>query len=215
MNIITIPAGSNCYLVSQGEEHLMIDAGAPGMGAKIERTLVQHQIAMEQIRYLVLTHGHSDHIGNAALFQKKYGIPIVVHENDVALINNPFSQEMQATHPIGKTIIWVGKGSMKRNPPQPFTPDLIITGPATNRLGFGETIHPLPGHTRGSMAISFPTGELFVGDIFMNMINPHPAYLWEDQATLQKSIRAVRQLPTKTIYYGHGRPTPSRTRSDF
>jgi glyoxylase-like metal-dependent hydrolase (beta-lactamase superfamily II) len=188
MNIITISAGSNCYLVSQGEEHLMIDAGAPGMGAKIERILAQHQIAMEQIRYLVLTHGHSDHIGNAALFQKKYGIPIVVHENDITLIDNPFSQKMQATHPIGKTIIWVGKGSMKRNPPQ--------------------TIHPLPGHTRGSMAISFPTGELFVGDIFMNMINPQPAYLWEDQATLQKSIQAVRQLPAKTIYYGHGRPTP-------
>lgn len=126
MNILTIPAGSNCYLISQGEQHLMIDAGAPGMGAKIERTLAQNKIAMEQISYLVLTHGHSDHIGSAAVFQKKYGIPIVIHQNDVSLIDHPFSQQMQATHPIGKMITWLGKGSMKRNPPQPFKPDLII-----------------------------------------------------------------------------------------
>lgn len=207
MNIITIPAGSNCYLVSQGEQHLMIDAGAPGMGTKIERILAKHQIAMEQISYLVLTHGHSDHIGSAAAFQEKYDIPIVIHQNDVAMIDNPFSQQMQATHPIGKMITWAGKGTLKRNPPQPFTPNLIITEPETNRLGFGETIHPLPGHTQGSMVISFPTGELFVGDIFMNMTSPQPAYLWEDNAALQKSIQAVQQLPAKTIYYGHGRPT--------
>ena len=209
MNIITISAGSNCYLISQGEQHLMIDAGAPGMGAKIEKALAQHQIAMEQIRYLVLTHGHSDHIGSAAVFQKKYGIPIVIHQNDAAMIDNPSAQQMQATHPIGKMITWLGKSTMKRNPPPSFTPDLLITGPETNRLGFGETIHPLPGHTRGSMVISFPTGELFVGDIFMNMISPQPAYLWEDKAALQKSIQAVKQLPAETIYYGHGQPTPA------
>ncbi|TYC87106.1 MBL fold metallo-hydrolase [Acetobacterium wieringae] len=209
MNIITISAGSNCYLISQGEHHLMIDAGAPEMGDKIEKKLAQHQIAMEQIRYLVLTHGHSDHIGSAAIFQKKYGIPIVIHQNDITMIDNPFSQQMQATHPIGKMITWLGKGTMKRNPPQSFTPDLIITGPQTNRLGFGETIHPLPGHTRGSMVISFPSGELFVGDILMHMLSPQPAYLWEDHAALQKSIQAVQQLPAKTIYYGHGRPTPA------
>lgn len=46
MNIITISAGSNCHLISDGEPHLMIDAGAPGMGAKIERTLAQNKIAM-------------------------------------------------------------------------------------------------------------------------------------------------------------------------
>ena len=72
MNILTIPAGSNCYLISQGKQHIMIDAGAPGMGAKIEKPLAQHRIVMEQIRYLVLTHGHSYHIGSAAVFQKKY-----------------------------------------------------------------------------------------------------------------------------------------------
>lgn len=208
MNIITISAGSNCHLISDGERHLMIDAGAPGMGAKIERTLAQNKIAMEQISYLVLTHGHSDHIGNAAVFQEKYSIPIVIHENDLSLIDNPLSQEMRATHPIGKMIKWVGQGSMKRNPPRPFKPDLVITGSQTNRLGFGETIQPLPGHTRGSMVISFPSGELFVGDILMNLTGPHPAYLWEDGTALQKSIQTVQQLPAKTIYYGHGRPTP-------
>jgi len=208
MNIITISAGSNCYLLSKGERHLMIDAGAPGMAAKIERTLAQNQIAIDQISYLVLTHGHSDHIGNAAIFQEKYRLPIVIHENDIALIDNPLSQPMQATHPIGKMIKWVGKGAMKKHPPQRFKPDLIITGTQTNRLGFGETIHPLPGHTRGSIGISFPSGELFVGDTLMNLTSPQPAYLWDDITAMQKSLQAVLQLPVKTIYYGHGRPTP-------
>jgi len=208
MNIITISAGSNCYLISDRERHLMIDAGAPGMAAKIERTLAQNKIAIDQISFLVLTHGHSDHIGNAAVFQEKYGLPIVIHANDIALIDNPLSQPMQATHPIGKMIKWMGKGFMQKHPPQTFKPDLVINGSETNRLGFGETIHPLPGHTRGSIAISFPSGELFVGDTLMNLIGPQPAYLWDDISALQKSVQAVVQLPVKTIYYGHGRPTP-------
>lgn len=207
MNILTIPAGCNCYLLTVGEQHLLIDAGMAGQAAKIERILSQNGIAMEQIKALLLTHGHADHIGNAAIFQKKYAIPVVIHEKDVALIANPVAQEMKATHPIGRLIKGVGKWSARRNPAGTFTPDIVITAQETNRLGFGETIVPLPGHTRGSMVILFPGGECFVGDLLMNLTGPHAAYLYEDAAALKESVKAVEQLAVKTLYYGHGRPS--------
>lgn len=207
MNRLTISAGSNCYLVSVGEKIMMIDAGDPTKRQKIEDGLESNKINMNDISYLFLTHGHIDHIGNAAYFQKKYGMKIIMHEKDLPLISDNFSQNVISSSLMGSMIKMFGGMSVKKNPLETFVPDYVITGVAAeNRFGMGETIYLLPGHTQGSMGIRFPTGEFFAGDLLMNMTGPHAAYIWENEAALKASIDAVGNLPIHTVYIGHGKP---------
>lgn len=206
MKIVTIPAGSNCYLVSVGEKTMMIDTGFPGQANKIEKAIKANNICFEDIRYILLTHGHYDHMGNAAYFQEKYGTKIVIHEADVPLIDDNHAQVMLADSIMGRLIIRASKMTVKKKRLEPFKADKIIKETQENGFGFDETIHFLPGHTKGSIGISFPTGEFFAGDLFMNFTAPHGAHLWENYTTMQDSIRTVTELPIQTVYPGHGKP---------
>jgi glyoxylase-like metal-dependent hydrolase (beta-lactamase superfamily II) len=55
----------NSYLVEQGGEVTIIDAGVPGYYRDIDGELAAMGRSPADVRALVLTHGHSDHIGFA------------------------------------------------------------------------------------------------------------------------------------------------------
>ena len=89
---------------------------------------------------------------------------------------------------------------------QPFTLDVIIEneGPLDS---FPEmaVIH-LPGHTAGSIGIMFD-GDLFAGDLVMNMPSPSRSMFAEDFEELDRSIRKVQGMEIGMVYPGHGRPS--------
>lgn len=72
--------------------------------------------------------------------------------------------------------------------------------------GFPEmaVIH-LPGHTAGSIGIKFD-GDLFAGDLVMNMPSPSKSMFAEDFGELDRSIRKVQDMEIGMVYPGHGRP---------
>ena len=51
-----------------GPEPILVDTGVPGLGGELIRALAARGLAPADIRYVVLTHGHSDHVGNNGLF---------------------------------------------------------------------------------------------------------------------------------------------------
>ena len=55
----------NCYLVEEAGEVTVVDAGVPGLYGDLVRELAAMGRTIDDVRALVLTHGHSDHIGFA------------------------------------------------------------------------------------------------------------------------------------------------------
>jgi glyoxylase-like metal-dependent hydrolase (beta-lactamase superfamily II) len=89
MKIITIPVGmlqANCYIVNdeRSPEALVIDPGAEG--SKIQKELEQRGL---QIKYMVNTHGHNDHIGANRFLKEATGAPLLIHEADAAMLTDP------------------------------------------------------------------------------------------------------------------------------
>ena len=74
--------GANIYLVERSGKRLMIDSGNPGDEATIEAFMRQAGFPPESIDYLILTHGHLDHLGTARHFQARYGVKIVGGQGD-------------------------------------------------------------------------------------------------------------------------------------
>ncbi len=62
---MTDPYDCNVYLIDGGSELAIVDAGS-GMGVPlIQQQIKSHRFKLEDVRYLILTHGHADHGGGA------------------------------------------------------------------------------------------------------------------------------------------------------
>jgi glyoxylase-like metal-dependent hydrolase (beta-lactamase superfamily II) len=75
----------NAYLVETAGEVTIIDAGVPSYWGDLPAELAAMGRTLDDVRAVVLTHGHSDHIGFAERIRRERGTPIWVHELDAAL----------------------------------------------------------------------------------------------------------------------------------
>ena len=66
-----------------------MDAGLPTSWRSLHTALAQLGKGFADIKALVLTHGHFDHIGFAEKLRSEMGVPVYVHDNDVPLTRHP------------------------------------------------------------------------------------------------------------------------------
>ena len=75
----------NVYLLEEPGGITIVDAGLPGYWGDLQRELAAMGRSMEDVRAVVLTHAHDDHIGFAERIRSERGTPIHLHEADAAL----------------------------------------------------------------------------------------------------------------------------------
>lgn len=154
---------------------------------------------------IVLTHGHYDHVGHVAELGTRLGIPVAIHKADVGKVMTGSMDFPPAEGLLGKTIRRSTLREIERARYQPFIPDIIIEdeGPLD---GFpGMVVIHLPGHTAGSIGIMCD-GDLFAGNLVMNMPSPSRSMFAEDFGELDRSICKVQGMDIRMVYPGHGRP---------
>ncbi len=80
---------TNCYVVNceQTKEAIIIDPGfeTPSEANPISSYITQNKL---KIKFIVNTHGHSDHVGGNALLKERYKVPICINKLDFALIKD-------------------------------------------------------------------------------------------------------------------------------
>src|SRR3954454_1817571 len=70
----------NSYLVEEAGEVTIVDAGAPGLWRLVPAELEAMGRRLEDVRAIVLTHGHSDHVGYAERARREQRLPVLFHE---------------------------------------------------------------------------------------------------------------------------------------
>ncbi|GAA5315484.1 MAG: hypothetical protein AseanaTS_06890 [Candidatus Pelagadaptatus aseana] len=163
LNIATFSKDfTNVHLVSFEGKHLLIDAGLGKHQQALESFLASSGVKAKDLSALIVTHGHHDHAGTAAYFQKKHGVKIIGGKADLSYFSTgkngtlcPTSLMARARHNMDQ------KGTFEK-----FEPDILVENQLdiSNLIGTPAKITNVPGHTPGSLVITLG-GVAFVGDL--------------------------------------------------
>jgi len=141
------PLQCNCSIIGDETTHeaMVID---PGDEIQTVLTIVRkHNL---QVKQIVITHAHIDHVGGAMKLRAATGAPILLNQNDYELLK---MLDMQAT--------WIGVP-----PPGKVDIDQSIGQADTVKAGsLTANVISTPGHTEGSICLYFPVEKkLIAGD---------------------------------------------------
>lgn len=208
LRFLRFPVG-HAYLWSDPDGLTLIDTSLPGSAPLIADAIRQSGHHPADVRRLVLTHFHADHIGAAADVADWGEVEVIAHRADAPFIraaaNGPAPDLADWERPIYQQV-------MSQLPERPVNPpriDLEIGD--GDELGFGDgaVAVPVPGHTPGSVAVYLPRHQvLFAGDTVAR--RPDGTVVCGvfnvDRAQAAVSLRRLADLDVKVACFGHGEP---------
>lgn len=210
-SIYPISLGVTRTYIVANEGVIMIDAGPPGQEALFKYRLGWLPVKPGEVKLVVLTHGHSDHVGSASEIQAFTGAKLALHQLEKDWLET-------AHHPFPPGVTFWGRllsslGGANRAkvtyPPAKVDLDLGDEGLSLEEYGIpGRVIHT-PGHTLGSVSVLLETGEAFVGDLAMSTfplrLGPGLPIFAEDIQKVKESWRRLLNLGAKIIFPAHGK----------
>ena len=192
----------NCHLVQGEQGAILVDTGRAGYGKKLLPLCRQWDV-----RLIVLTHGHLDHVQNAAFLSQQLEVPIAMHRSDLELLEDNDCQPMQAHRRLGRLIQSLSRRGFQDTLLPPFQPDLYLEdGDDLSHFGVNAQVVALPGHTAGSIGLKTEDGALLVGDAMFRLFSPAPALVYADRRQMEDSVAKIWALHPTALYFGHGRP---------
>lgn len=196
--------GVNCYLVKTGDDHVLIDSGLANQRVDLEKELERAGCQPGNLKLIVITHGDSDHAGNAAYLRDKYGAKIAMHRRESAAVERGDMLLSRKRRPLLARMVF---SLFKVKATDRFKPDFYVDeGYDLSGYGFDARVLYLPGHSSGSIGILTTEGHLFCGDLLTNRGKPAPNSLVDDAAEMRTSVERVKGLGIQMVYPGHGKP---------
>ncbi|ABS54907.1 beta-lactamase domain protein [Methanoregula boonei 6A8] len=191
----------NCFIIVR-DELTLIDTGMPKNSTKII-TYIQDVLKRKptDIKTIVLTHFHIDHVGGASELKKLSGAKVAIHKKDADYVSGrktpPVPRGVKGM--IVKVLIPLFFGS------RPVEPDIYLNDGDT--IAGLTTLHT-PGHTPGSICLFDPVSKiLFAGDLLrFDGTNIKMGPLNLDQGEEQKSINKIAAIDFDIMLSGHGIP---------
>lgn len=202
-------SGVNCYLLKSAACYILIDSGTAGKRAYLEKRLKACGCLPGDLKLVILTHGDTDHTGNASWLRERFGAKIAIHAADAGMTEhgdigcNRKAKSDKASF-IFRVMMVVFPLFTKSAKPPVFKADLIIDESFDlSAYGLKARVIHLPGHSRGSIGVLTDSGELFCGDFIYNL----PGFnLINDLADHRASLEKLRKLDFRIAYPGHGKP---------
>lgn len=184
------PIGTNCYIVYDNGNALLIDPGAEA--DKIKAFLEREGL---QVQAILLTHAHFDHIAALDDIREVVDVDVYIHENELSWLSDP---QMNGSYKLlgNEIVMKPAESTLKMGPMQigDFTFEVIHT----------------PGHSPGSVSFLFDQHEFIIsGDVLfyhgIGRTDLPGGSMKEIEATIQHKLYRLKE--SFTVYPGHGPQT--------
>jgi len=206
----------NSYILEETGELTIVDAAMAGFWSDLPAELAAMGRSLDDVRALVLTHGHSDHIGFAERFRRERHITPKVHELDAALARGEMPNPAKG---MGKVkfgpfvrfiLLGLRKGGLRTTP---LAEVATFGDGATLDVPGAPRVVLVPGHTPGSAVLHVPDFDtLFVGDAMATLAvtegrtGPQIAPFTADVREALASLDRLAGLEARWLLPGHGEP---------
>lgn len=210
----------NIYMISEGDQWVLIDAGLKGSAGKITKMAEDLFGANTPPAAIIFTHGHFDHRGAIDELLKKWHVPVYAHELELPFLNGRISYPPPDPN--------VGGGLMS----------LLSVFYPRQPINLGSRLHALaddgsvpflpgwryiftPGHTPGHISLFRPSDKVLIaGDAFVTtrqesaiatlasieILSGPPKYFTPDWIAAKDSVIKLYDLGPNVAATGHGKP---------
>lgn len=176
---------NNCYLITDK---------ASGLSALVDCTDASDKmrsfIGDAKLEYILLTHGHFDHIGGVPEIKKDYGAKVVISEEDAPMLSS------------GKASLSVFMGIQQEN----CEPDITVS--EGSEIMLGETkikVLATPGHTKGGVCYLLDDC-IFTGDTLFFCSCGRTDFPGGSAKEIMQSLKRLSSLDgSLKVYPGHDR----------
>lgn len=211
----------NWYLLEDETGVTVVDAGLPPHWKLLQEALSALGRTRQDVRALILTHAHYDHVGFARKLQREWHVPVLVGAKDQQLARHPalFKAErlplVYFRRPAFAKVAghFLARGAFFA-PPVKETQPLPAHGAALDLPGKPVVIET-PGHTHGHVSFHLPSADtVIVGDAFVTL-DPYsgttgPRLVAKaataDSDLAMASLSALAATGAHLFLTGHGEP---------
>ena len=201
---------ANAYLLDAGPELVLVDAGFPEKASLVLDAIRQLGRSPSDLKHLVFTHGHPDHIGSAAALVRETGATTYMHPADVRVAESggpfrPMTPGRGLVPNIAYRLFW-----RPNERTEPFRIDRTFADGDMLPLAGGLHVVHVPGHCAGQVALLWQgTRLLIAGDVCMNIFGISDPLGFEDKDEGRRSQRRLAGLTFEAACFGHGNPIVS------
>lgn len=211
----------NCYLLEDDDGLTLVDAGLPAMWHQLGKAVRGLGLRPRDLRGLVLTHAHFDHVGLARRLQQRLGLPVWAHPADHHLAAHPYRyahENPRAAYPVrhpaavpvllrvaAAGALWVrgvhGVRALETGTtlPLPGRPRVLAT----------------PGHTYGHVVLHLADRDTVISGDALVTLDPYTARTGPrivagaataDSALNLRTLDVIAGTGAGTVLPGHGVP---------
>lgn len=210
----------NAYLLP-GDPLTLVDAGPKTEAAQaaLRAGLERAGRRVEEIRRIVLTHGHSDHFGSARWVAARSGAQIFAHPADRPkfagerwVVGHLRTYFLAAGLPESFLLAFTERMRSMRpflDPISEYEP--LRDGDALDLDGGRLRVLHCPGHSLGHICLYHDDGVLVAGDLLLEEITPNPIMEFDERGTriptlpqYLQSLRRILLLNCDLAHPGHG-----------
>lgn len=185
----------------------LIDAGLPLAAEKILAQIATHGHQPQDIKRILITHAHPDHIGGLPALKEATGAAIYASATE-----RPYVEGKEAApRPPRESLSGINYWIWREGTIEPGTPvdHALEDGDVIPEVMGGLQVVATPGHSPGHISFWQPEKRvLFVGDVVMALPRlgpPIAAFTW-DMARNKRSLQRLVELNPAVACLGHGEP---------
>lgn len=197
------------YLITEGDGLTIVDASVPGSSNKIIKQLEAAGYQPSDVKRILITHAHFDHVGGLADLVEKTGAHVVASEIEKPYISDkqPVPRASMSEVPLIQRLLLLGGETVNKAVTVQRT---VYDGALIPEVFGGLQVIATPGHSPGHVAYWQPERKIIImGDVLFNLPPRMSLPLAAFTADMPENIRSLKkivELEPEIVCFGHGDP---------